>query len=134
MKLTAIIAACLVLATVAAAQERSTPQARPRLDAAGRATASAPAPRTDVTAGPEPALMLEKVIVKEQPLERRAPEEPTPAKGPFTVSDGGTVLQHDIGRVRATLGMSPYVDPMANDARFKPQATSVRYSLLSLAW
>jgi hypothetical protein len=126
-----VLSVLAAAAAVAVAEEtRPPPLPRARLDPAAREKTSAP-PKYDPTVGPSPATMMERFVVRDRPLVLRAPQVPEPARGPFSLLDGGVLSGRNLGPVRMELGLAP---PREVVAPLKTPRTQVQYSFLNFWW
>ncbi len=132
MKLTPLLVLVLALAATAAGEEKTAPQPRVRLDAAGRAM-SQPAPKLDPVVGPESAVMMERIVVRGHSLLlRQRPQEPAPAKGPFGLLNGGVMATRDLGAIRVDMGLWPHVSLIPWEPSTRPPGSLARIGFLNL--
>jgi hypothetical protein len=130
MRIIAVILIASTWATAVSAQDARAPLPRVRLDPAARAVTQA-APKSDPTVGPEPAMMMERFVVKDRALLLRAPQEPAAVRSPFNFREGGVFSARNLGPMRMEVGMAP---PREVLPPLKSPKTQVQYSFLNFWW
>lgn len=111
-----------------------TPQPRVRLDPATRSAIPEPVRRSPEPATAGSPYLLERLVVKERsvlPLRPPAVEDPT---GRFTPVRGGRFTQQEVGPVRVEIGVWPWIDLFAEEARFADQVTRVSVDVVRMKW
>lgn len=131
MKRVLLFALALPAMALAAEGARTAPSPRIRLDAMGRAAASAPV--TDVEAAPrEGVTVLQPVVVREKTLGSGPTQPPPPEK--FSALEGGTMLRRDVGGVRLEVGLWPHASLIPWEPSTRPPGSLFRAAFLSVSW
>jgi hypothetical protein len=110
--------------------EGAVPQPRPRLDPTREA--AVPTPVAEEKREANPALVLDRLVVKEQSIRtERLPAVEDP-KGEFSPTGGGRFLRRDAGPIRLEAGVWPVIDLFAEESRFKPTKVLIEFDLLRI--
>jgi hypothetical protein len=125
----------LMMSTCAAiaAEPRSSgavPQPRPRLDPTRQAVVPTRVP--DVKEEADPALVLDRLVVKDSPVFAERPPAVEDPKGEFTLKDGGRYLRRDAGPFRLEAGIWPSIDLFPDESRFKPTKVLIEFDFLRI--
>jgi hypothetical protein len=124
-----VLAICAANAAAPRA-ESAVPQPRPRLDPT-RQTA-VPTPVAEEKPDSNPALVLDRLVVKEQSVLRERPPAVEDPKGEFSPTGGGRFLRRDAGPIRVEAGVWPAIDLFAEESRFKPTKVLVELDLVRI--
>ena len=111
------------------------PQPRVRLDpdlkTAVAASVADVATKTDDAA---PAVMLDRFVVRSARFTYFGPWREPPPEGKFTPLRGGNFVSRDFGKARLEVGIWPWFDLLADDAKFKPPRPSANLTFVRLSW
>jgi hypothetical protein len=109
------------------------PQPRVRLEqTAGGATARVV---TSAATSAEPTpLMMPKVVVADSKLPAGPSTAPDPEPTRFSPLRGGPVFSGKVGSLPLQVGVWPWYDILAADAKLKPPRTRVDFELLRIQW
>jgi hypothetical protein len=118
-------------------QTKVMPQPRVRLDPVSRAAVIIPKSeaKTETTGG---AIVMDKVIVKEQGSVPNEPSHPEEYKGSLSASDGGYVLRGSLDKARWEIGVwswVPWTDVMWEDLKkFPKPKTRIDVDVVRIHW
>jgi hypothetical protein len=116
-----------------AAEPRSNgavPQPRPRLDPTRQTAVSTRIPETKQEANP--ALVLDRLVVKESSVLAERPPAVEDPKGEFTLKSGGRFLRRDAGPFRFEAGLWPSIDLFPEESRFQPTKVLIEFDFLRI--
>ena len=128
----------LLLVGMAVGEEKQSasaaPQPRIRLNDTRTAPVILPATEERKSITGTSVVVMDKFVVKGQSGMPMGPlKEPKPT-GPFSLLGGGRFFRADMKGARIEVGMWPYVDILADDARFKPPRLGVAMDFLRISW
>ena len=134
MKLLSVWMMSALLVCVASGEESrsegTSPQPRPRLDAARQTAVATPVNETKEEAAP--VLLLEKLVVKDRSaLPTRPPTVEDPV-GEFGPLKGGRYLRRDAGPFRFEAGVWPSINLFEEESRFKPAKVLIEFDFLRI--
>lgn len=119
---------CFVLLVVSSYGQATTPAPRPRLQ-------PNPPPEAQLENPPAstPAVPMERYVVKEGKLPAE-PAQPVQRQGPFTLLEGGSILQRGKGGAVVEIGLWPWENVSKDAAKYQPPRTRVDMEGVRVRW
>ena len=77
---------------------------------------------------------MDKVVVTDSKLPGTPNQRVEPEPTTFSVTGGGPILTGKIGALPFAIGLWPWVDVMADDAKFKPARSRIDIEIVRIRW
>ena len=122
-----------LLSAESAATTGIRPQPRVRLQQSSQG-AVAQIEKSVMPAPESGAVMMDKVVVAESKLPTTPNQRVEPEPTKFSITGGGPLMKGKIGPLPFEIGLWPWVDVMADDAKFKPARTRVDLEVVRIKW